>query len=65
VVVLTADAEFEQSVRATFGASGAIDLEMVPGRLTEQGDTLELGGATVVVVDLDAKLAEEMQALRR
>ncbi len=65
MVVLTADAEFEQSVRATFGASGAIDLEMVPGRLTEQGDTLELGGATVVVVDLDAKLAEEMQALSR
>jgi pilus assembly protein CpaE len=65
VVVLTADAEFDQLVRATFGASGAIDLEMVSGRLTELGDTLEIGEATVVVVDLDAMLADEMQALSR
>jgi len=31
VTVLTADAAFEQSVRATFGASGAIELHVVSG----------------------------------
>src|SRR6185437_331455 len=65
VVVLTADAEFDRSVRATFGASSAIDLAMVTGRVAEQGDTLDVEGAAVVVVDLDAGRAEEMQALTR
>ena len=65
VVVLTADAEFDRSARATFGASSAIDLTVVPGRIAEQGDTLDVDGATVVVVDLDAGRADEMQALAR
>ncbi|HEY1312175.1 MAG TPA: response regulator receiver protein [Pseudolabrys sp.] len=65
VVVLTADAEFDRSVRATFGASKAIDLVMVPGRIAGQGETLDVEGATVVVVDLDAGRAEEMQALAK
>jgi pilus assembly protein CpaE len=63
VVVVTADAEFDHSVRATFGASGVIDLAMVPGRIAEQGATLDVEGAAVVVVDLDAERAEEMEAL--
>ncbi len=65
VVVLTADTEFDQSVRATFGASSAIDLAMVTGRISEQGDKLDVEGATVVVVDLDAERAEEMVALSK
>ena len=65
VVVLTADAEFENSVRTTFGASSAIELAMVSGRLAEQGDTLDVANATVVVVDLDAGRADEMVALAR
>ena len=65
MVVLTADAEFENSVRTTFGASSAIDLAMVSGRLAEQGDTLDVADATVVVVDLDAGRADEMAALAR
>ena len=31
VTVLTADPAFEQSVRSTFGASGAIELRVVSG----------------------------------
>jgi pilus assembly protein CpaE len=65
VVVLTADAEFDRSVRATFSASSAIDLVMVTGRVAEQGEALDVEGATVVVIDLDAGSAEEMKALAK
>src|SRR5664279_5414735 len=65
VVVLTADAEFERSVRATFGASNAIDLAIVSGNTAEHGDSLDVAGATVVVIDLDAGRDDEMQALSR
>ena len=65
VVVLTADAEFDRSARATFGASSAIELTMVPGRIVEHGDTLDVANATVVVVDLDAGSDAEMAALVR
>src|SRR5262249_25813623 len=65
VVVLTADAELDDSVRKTFGASAAIELVVVSGHLAEQGDALSVGDATVVVVDLDAGRADEMAALAR
>ncbi|HEY6831202.1 MAG TPA: response regulator receiver protein, partial [Pseudolabrys sp.] len=65
VVVLTADAAFAGSARETFGASKAIDLALVTGHIAEQSDTLDLEGATVVVIDLDAGRADEMAALAR
>ncbi len=65
VVVVTADAEFDRSVRATFGASSAIDLVVVTGRIAEQGEALDVEGAAVVVVDLNAGRADEMQALAK
>ena len=65
VAVLTADAEFDSSVRSTFGASSAIELSVASGRLAEQGDTLDFSDATVVVLDFDAGHAEEMAALAR
>src|ERR1700693_3378264 len=65
VIGVTADAEFDRSARATFSASSAIELTMVPGRIAELGDTLDVGSATVVVVDLDAGRADEMAALAR
>jgi pilus assembly protein CpaE len=65
VVVVTADAEFERAARSTFGASSAIDLDLVAGRIAEQADALALKDATVVVVDLDAGRADEMEALAR
>lgn len=63
VVVLTADAGFEAQVRATFGASDQIVLQVVASALTTVGDSFQVEGATVVVIDLDAGRPEEMQAL--
>ena len=65
VVVLTADAEFDASARSTFGASSAIELALVSGRIAEHGDALDITDATVVVVDLDAGRADEMAGLAR
>jgi pilus assembly protein CpaE len=62
VVVLTDDEGFEESVRATFGASPQIELGVVKGRLAGRDD-ITLEGATVVVADLDAGDAAELQAL--
>jgi pilus assembly protein CpaE len=64
VTVLTADAEFEQSVRATFGASGAIDLHVVAGTISDAG-ALDTAGVTVLIVDLDASRVDEVAALER
>jgi pilus assembly protein CpaE len=65
VVVVTADAEFERAVRSTFGASSAIELDLVSARVADKADALALQDATVVVVDLDAGRADEMDALAR
>ncbi|MEA2952193.1 MAG: pilus assembly protein CpaE [Alphaproteobacteria bacterium] len=64
VVILTDDADFEDSVRATFAASPQIDLHVVKGALPAAAETLDVQGATVVVIDLDAARQEEMQALQ-
>jgi pilus assembly protein CpaE len=63
VVVLTADAAFEQQVRATFGTSPQIALNVISGSISVIGETLSLADATVAVIDLDAAMAGEMQAL--
>ena len=65
VVVLSADTEFENSVRTTFGASSVIELRMISGSLAEQGDSLGITDATVAVVDLDARRPDEMDAFAR
>jgi len=65
VLVLTADPAFAEAVRGIFGASRAIDLAIVEGTLAAQAETLDVAEATVLVVDLDASVAEEMAALSR
>ena len=65
VVVLTADEAFEESVRATFSASPQIGLDVVKGRLADRDDKIDIAGATVVVVDVDAGDETELQALER
>jgi pilus assembly protein CpaE len=64
VAVLTADPAFEQSVRATFGASGSIDLRVISGSLADTPE-FSVDGVTVVIIDLDATRNEEMLALER
>ncbi|HEY5280358.1 MAG TPA: response regulator receiver protein [Pseudolabrys sp.] len=65
VLVVTADAAFAAAVRATFGASNAIELTLILGALSEYADTLDVQGKTVVVVDFDATAPAEMSALAR
>jgi pilus assembly protein CpaE len=65
VTVVTADPAFEAAMRATFGASNAIDLTIVSGSLPEHADTLDCEDATVLVVDIDSAVAAEMTALAR
>ena len=64
VVVLTADAGFGASASATFNASPQIDLHVVEGTLPETAEKLDVEGATVVLIDLNASRPEEMQALQ-
>src|ERR1700675_3626523 len=65
VVVLTADEALEESVRATFSASTQIGLDVIKGRLADRDDKIDIAGATVVVVDVDAGDEAELQALER
>jgi pilus assembly protein CpaE len=65
VVLLTADAQFEQQVRQIFVSSPQIGLEVMPTNVTAAGDQIDPSAATVIVVDLDAGRADEMQALER
>ena len=65
VVVLTADAAFEEQARLTFGASDQIALTIMSGTLSALEGNLDLAHATVAVIDLDAGKVDEMQALER
>ncbi|HEY2135816.1 MAG TPA: response regulator receiver protein [Xanthobacteraceae bacterium] len=65
VLVLTADAEFEQLVRATFTASAQIDLTMMTGSLVANEEKITGDDVTVIVLDLDTKHAEDVAALNR
>ena len=64
VAVLTPDPAFEQAMRSTFGASGAIELRMISGSLASL-DGFDTEGVTVAIIDLDAGRPEEMAALER
>jgi pilus assembly protein CpaE len=64
VIVLTADEDFEESVRATFGASAQIGLDIIKGRLSER-EQVELESATVIVADVDGGDEAELEALER
>jgi pilus assembly protein CpaE len=64
VAVQTADPAFEQSVRSTFGVSGAIELRVISGTALSAPE-FETEGVTVFIIDLDANRGDEVQALER
>jgi pilus assembly protein CpaE len=65
VVVLTPDADFAEAVRATFGASKAIDLVLINGSIIDESAKLDAGDAAVVVVDCGDASLDELDAMRR
>src|SRR3974390_3591722 len=65
VMVVTRDADFENSVRATFGSASAIDLAVATQGISHCYEKLDVDGAAVVVIDIDEKNNEEMAALAR
>jgi pilus assembly protein CpaE len=65
VVVLSADPDFAEQARATFGASDQIVLKIVSDTLATSAGAADLEGATVAVIDLDAAQTDEMAALER
>jgi pilus assembly protein CpaE len=62
MVVVTADAIFEDLVRATFGST-RIGLDLVPARLADCADVLSLDGTAVVIADIDGGEETELHAL--
>jgi pilus assembly protein CpaE len=64
VAVLTADAAFEQSVRAAFGAGHQVDVIVTNGTLAANEHRLD-AEATVIVVDFDETRDEELLSLQR
>lgn len=65
VVLLTADSDLEQSVRATFSASQQIELQVLNATIAAAADKIDPQGATVILVDLDTGRDEDMAALER
>jgi len=65
VIVLTADAAFEESVRATLGGSAQIGLDVIKGRIADRDGNIDVAGATVIVADVDAGDEAELLALER
>jgi pilus assembly protein CpaE len=65
VVVLTADGELAEQMRRTFGAAEHVGLRLLPGTLPGLEKVLDLAGAAVAVIDVDAAQPHELQALDR
>ena len=65
VSVLTADPEFDESIRATFAAAAQIDLRMIAGTVLTHEEAVAFEDSTVVVIDLDLVREAEIAALQR
>jgi pilus assembly protein CpaE len=64
VVVITADGEFEQLAKSTFGSKPQIELRVVHGGLPSGQGQLNLQEASVAVIDVDATRPDQVQALQ-
>jgi pilus assembly protein CpaE len=64
IVAVTADGEFEQLLRSTFGGNAQIDLHVVSGGVGGTEESIPDADATVLVVDLDANRPDDIAALQ-
>ena len=63
VLVVTADAAFEEQVRATFAAAAQIELAVLQGSLAAGEAKITDDDVTVIVIDLDTHHDDDMAAL--
>ena len=64
IAVVTGDVEFERLVRTTFGGNPQIELDVTASTLAACKGKLDLGGAKVVLVDIDPDRQDEVVALQ-
>jgi pilus assembly protein CpaE len=62
---LTPDTQFAEAIRATFGASAQIDVDIIEGALSANVDKLNFSDASIVIIDLDDAPEAEVVALQR
>ncbi len=65
VLVVTADAALEASVRTTFASAAQIELAVLSGTLVANEGNIAADDVTVIVIDLDTRRDDEMSALMR
>jgi len=65
VLVVTADAAFEEQMRSTFAAAAQIELAVLQGTLAATEAKVQDEDVTVIVIDLDTQHDDEMAALTR
>ena len=63
IVVVTADQDFENCVRTTFGAGGQVEFDVIPERLSHRD--IDIKSAAVLIADLDNGDEIELKALER
>ena len=64
IVAITADGDFEQLLRTTFGRNAQIDLAVTIGAVGGTEEKPPIDGATLLLVDLDANRPDEIAALQ-
>jgi len=64
VVVVTADGEFEQLAKSTFGGKAQLELRVVRGGIPAGRDKLDVDDASVLLIDVDATRPDQVQALQ-
>ena len=64
IAVVTGDAEFERLARTTFGGNPQIELDVTASSLAASKGKLDLGGAKVVLLDIDPDRQDEVVALQ-
>ncbi|HZW74228.1 MAG TPA: hypothetical protein VFF43_11810, partial [Caldimonas sp.] len=65
MLVVTADAALEASVRTTFASAAQIELAVLSGTLVAHESQIGEDDVTVIVIDLDTRRDDEVSALMR